>query len=116
MVKVLIVDNREDDLSTMKTILVAHNHEVVTALNAKEAMGLLDKSTFDLILVDVLLPDISGIKLIEYIRDKVGQNIKCICVSILDEKELGKTTINGYVQKPFTPDDLIKEVDRCLEA
>ena len=54
--KVLIVDDKEDDLNSMKNVLEKEDYETVTAINGSYAIDELKKNKFDLILIDILMP------------------------------------------------------------
>jgi CheY-like chemotaxis protein len=116
MAKILVIEDKHDDQITIKSVLESKKHEVKVANDGKEAMELLEEeSNFDLIIIDIILPDISGIKLFEYVRDKFGKNVKCIFVTILPENEIEKEKIDGFVQKPYLPSELHSEINKCLK-
>jgi two-component system, chemotaxis family, sensor kinase CheA len=115
MANILIVDDRSDDQITLKSVLEAKKHKVTVADDGKSAKVILENNEkFDLIILDVILPDISGEKLLEYIRDKFGNEVKCIYTTIILEQEVDKEKIDGFVQKPYTTDKIYSEVARCL--
>jgi CheY-like chemotaxis protein len=117
MANILVVEDRKDDQLTIKSVLEAKNHKVQLADNGKKAMELLNKdSSFDLVIIDVILPDISGVKLFEYIRERLDKKIKCIFVTIVPEREIEKSKINGFVQKPYMPSELYNEINNCLRT
>jgi CheY-like chemotaxis protein len=117
MADILIIEDNSDDLQTIRTILEKHKHKVMSAINGKNAVELIDKDNhFDVILIDVLLPDVSGYKLLEIIREKLGKTVKCIYVTIVPKKEIDNNKADGFVQKPFLPNELKEEVEKCLIA
>jgi CheY-like chemotaxis protein len=117
MANILVVEDKYDDQITIKSVLEGKMHKVWIAKDGNSAMNLLKKNAgFDLIIIDIILPDISGTKLFEYIRDTLGGKVKCIYVTIVPEKDLEKGKIDGFVQKPYLPVELHNEINKCLRV
>jgi CheY-like chemotaxis protein len=117
MANILVVEDRHDDQITIKTVLESKKHKVQIADDGKSALKILNEnSSFDLIIIDVILPDISGIKLFEFIRDRYGENVKCIFVTIVPKNEIEKDKIDGFIQKPYSPSELFSVINKCLQV
>jgi CheY-like chemotaxis protein len=115
MASILIIEDNPDDLNSIKTILEKKQHKVISAMNGNDAIKLIEnKNNFEIILLDIFLPDVSGYKLLEIIKEKLGNNVKYIYLTIVPKKELESSNTDGYIQKPFLPTDLINEVSKCL--
>ncbi len=115
----------EDDISTgqlNKSILEREGYEILLVESGKEVLDTLKKERVDGLLVDLMLPDIDGFKIIRKIRENDAlKKLPILVVSALDDREhilhsysLGA---NDYLCKPFTPDELTKRVKRiCTGA
>lgn len=109
----LIVDDEQKILSFLKKLLMREQFTVDTAKNAEQALQKIQSSSYDIIILDVRLPDRNGIELCKDIRRK-GINIPVLMLSALD----GTTDkINGlnsgaddYLAKPFNFEELLARV------
>ncbi len=116
MIKILIV---EDDLkiSTMlKTLLTKNHYEVKSAFSGTEAILLLQNELFDLVLLDLMLPGLTG----EEVLTKINEQFKIpvICVSAKDDLNTKIEVIQGgaddYITKPFNNEELIVRIGAVL--
>lgn len=110
--KILIIDDEADIRFLLKRALTSHKYSVVEAENLKQGMELFNKTTPDIIILDVNLPDGNGIY---YARKFKNPDNIVIFISADNDKladgykELGA---NGFLKKPFVIDqllDLIKQ-------
>lgn len=116
MPKVLIVDDEEDIGELISLILSKEGIETVVKTNAKDALKEIDNNKFDLILIDIMMPDMSGTELCFKIRDKVDSSIIFVTAknAILDKMlgyELGG---DDYITKPFENTELVLKVKSHL--
>ena len=70
--RILLVEDHADTRSSLEFLLRRHNHEVMGASTAAEALRLASENTFDLVVSDLGLPDQSGLELMKELRDKFG--------------------------------------------
>ena len=115
MIKILIIDDETSDLEIMKSILSKEKYEIATASGGASALDLLIDGSFDLIMIDVKMPTLSGYDLLRLLREKLNHGCKMIYVSIVPEKDVVMDEIDGFVQKPFSPEALIEGVKKVLE-
>jgi len=116
-IKILIVDDREDNLFSIETILEKDNYTIVKAKSGREALkALLHQQDFSLILMDVQMPELNGLETaaIIYERDKL-KNIPIIFITAFsyDEDYIFKGYKTGgvdYVYKPIKPELLRMKV------
>lgn len=113
-----------DDSSTMRAMLVAivealGDYRVVEASSGFDALRLLPRDHFDLIMTDINMPDINGLELISYLRN--NPNYKNIPVFIISTEGSAKDIEKGkqlgadeYVVKPFSPVILQQMINRYL--
>ncbi len=107
--KILIVDDDFKDLSLMKSVLEHEGYEVSGATNGAKAMAMLE-TKFDLILIDIQMPTLSGYDLMRLIREKIDGRSKLIYVSVVPKKQVDLSNVNGFIQKPFKTPSFIKLV------
>ena len=113
--RILVVDDDFDDLQTMSTLLEASGYKTVHVSNGAKALDLLKSNGFDLILLDIQMPTLSGYDLLRLLREKLNHETKMAYVSILSKNEVDMDNIDGFIQKPFSPAFFIKEVKRILK-
>jgi len=116
--KILIVDDEEDTLTLTRTILEDKGYEVVTVKSGKEALTKFKKEKFDLILLDILMPGMSGFTVLEKMRE-TDKKTKITFLSVLEVsqkrlRELKKQGISDYILKPYDEIDLIKSVKKVI--
>ena len=118
--EVLIVD----DKATIRMILAAHirqlGHNATLALDGKDALTQLQARKFDLVLLDVVMPEMDGYTVLEKIKqDPQLREIPVIMISGVDELESVVRCIEAgaedYLTKPFQPTLLRARVRACLE-
>lgn len=110
--KVLIVDDEEDIRRIVMIYLESNGIKAVQASGGKEALALLKKEPIDLVICDVMMPDMDGITLCLKIREQ--RNVPVIMLSAKDQdmdKVMGLTAgADDYVAKPFNPVELLARV------
>ena len=113
--KILVVDDTFDDLITMKKILEKEGYEVATATNGAQALDLLTEDGVNLILIDIKMPTLSGYDLLRLLRERLNHKSKMVYVSIVPKQDVDMEDIDGFLQKPFNPEDLIDTVKKVLK-
>ncbi len=116
MYNILICDDEKDIVSALKIYLSAEGYHTAEALNGKEALELLGGSEFHLILMDIMMPGLDGIKATALIREKY--NIPVILLTAKGEdtdKVLGLNIgADDYITKPFNPVEMLARVKAQL--
>jgi DNA-binding response OmpR family regulator len=119
MIKVLIADDEPAILMSLEFLMRKNGFEVYIARNGAEALQLLGVHTPDVVLLDIMMPDIDGYELCEHIRsqEKTRQT-KVIFISAKSRKvDIEKGMEVGadlYVTKPFSTRDLLKKIHNLL--
>jgi signal transduction histidine kinase/CheY-like chemotaxis protein/HPt (histidine-containing phosphotransfer) domain-containing protein len=115
--KILIVDDEEYNRLLLKKIFARWMIECREAVNGMDALEQLKDEQFDLLLMDMRMPGIDGLKATRYIREEMNikpSEMPVICfsaVSMKTEKEdMDRAGINAYLQKPFTEDMLLSVI------
>ncbi|MBN1376586.1 MAG: PAS domain S-box protein, partial [Dehalococcoidia bacterium] len=118
--KILIVDDSHDNLSLFKVILERKGFNVETALNGEEALAVLNTTSIDLILSDILMPVMDGFRLLQECKSHSKlKKIPFVFITgaFLDKKdeELAlKTGVKAFIRKPVESDKLISIVNDIL--
>jgi CheY-like chemotaxis protein len=112
--KVLIVDDDKNDLETMKMVLEKDGCEVLGVKNGADALDELEDDGYDLIIIDIKMPTLSGYDLLRLMRQRVNHKIKMIYASIVPEQEVDMDDVEGFIQKPFTPENFLKKVHEVV--
>ena len=121
IMKVLIVDDDENLSAIFETALQKSGLETVFALNGKGGIDKAKSEKPDLILLDQVLPDISGNEVLKTLKmDSQTQNIPIIILSNFSQEELVKEAINNgamdYIFKyQVEPQDLVNKVKQALK-
>lgn len=115
MAKLLIVDDDVGTLAWMSSALEAAGHEVRTFDSARPALEATRIWSPDLILTDILMPDMDGFAFSRLVR--AHERVPIVFVSVLQKQaEAVLRGVAGYVQKPATAAELRAAVDRLLGA
>ena len=105
MAKILICDDEKDIVSALTIYLQAEGYETVAAYNGREALQILRGQEVQLVLLDVMMPELDGISALSKIRQE--SNVPVILLTAKSEdmdKVLGLTVgADDYVTKPFVP-------------
>jgi len=120
MAKILIVDDQKSFLIMLERILTTHNHEVVKASNAFDAIEALKQQHFDLLITDVSMPGRTGYDLVSTVHKMESlKNLPTIMLTGKSEKkdvEKGiEAGVNEYVLKPLDIPVLVNKVNLLLE-
>jgi len=112
---ILIIDDQEQNLQLLNIMLSAVGHEVIAATNGQQALELLATRTPDLILLDVLMPEMNGIDVCRKIKEDVRwKDLPVIFLSAADDKNLIVAALEcggvDYVTKPFNKAELLARV------
>lgn len=113
--KLLIVDDESDILETMKNVLEKESYDVSTATNGAEALDSLLKSKPDLILIDIMMPTLSGYDLLRLLRERLNHKVKMIYVTVVPKQDVDLSDIDGFIQKPFSTKEFVKKIKEVLK-
>ena len=116
--KILIVDNEEDQLKIMKTILVKLGYEIISAISAEEAEAFFQNQNFDLVITDLIMPEMDGIELCEKLK-KISPNTPVYGFSghieLYDNKKLERAGFDGYINKPISIDEIHHQIQSIFK-
>jgi len=116
---ILICEDNKLAMKTLSVILEREGYKTETAADGNEAIMLIQKNIYDLILVDIHLPYHSGLELVRYLRSDLKKKTPVLSVTAFSDpqmqKQAGELGINGYVVKPFNPSDIIRQIREILK-
>jgi DNA-binding response OmpR family regulator len=120
--KVLIVEDNEKDLQTLIDYLQEENYEIVAERNGEDALDYLEMEKPDLIILDLILPEIDGFQICKKInKARSFWNPKLIIITaltpVLDKVKsdwLEKTQANALLTKPVSKEELLARVRGLL--
>ena len=114
---ILIVDDDEEVRQTLSGILQSQGYQVANAANASEAVKKARAQFFDLILLDIMLPDMEGTQLLSHFQNIAPETLKIIITgnpSLRTATEALNIGANSYLTKPIDPDLLLKTIEKKL--
>ncbi len=120
---VLLAEDNLVNRRLVEGLLRKAGHQVVTAADGRQALAALGNQSFDLVLMDVQMPEMDGLEATGLIREdeaSSGRHLPVIALTAHamkgDRERFLEAGMDGYVAKPIDPDDLWTEMDRVLAA
>jgi two-component system response regulator VicR len=118
MKKIMVVDNEPDIVDLTRTVLELGGYLVVTAYSGEECLRRLEKEKVDLVLLDIMMPGMSGWDVFNRINKK-STEIKVAFMSVLEISDKRKQVLldeglADYIMKPFDKETLLNRVDKIL--
>ena len=117
--RILVVDDNEMNRDMLARRLLRQGHAVETAIHGREALSMLQASAFDLVLLDIMMPEMNGYELLEHLRgDPLFRHLPVILISALDDADSVVKGIemgaDDHLPKPFNPHILRARVGASL--
>ncbi len=116
---ILIVDDEQSVVFLLKEELSEiEKYDITVAYDGAEAINILQSQPFDLVLLDVKMPRVSGIEVLKYIREQHPTTIVLMLTNFADVKTAIETMKLGaydFVSKPYEREELLATIDRALE-
>ena len=119
MKTILYVEDHRDTAEAVKQMLEDAGYKVEISFRGKDALEKAHEKKFDLVLLDVMLPDMSGWDIFKTLSSK-KYNAKYAFLSVIPVssermKEFKKAGISDYITKPFTKKDLLERIKKILK-
>lgn len=115
MIRILAVDDEKPITELLKLTLNRSGYQCVCAYDGIQAANLIEKETFDLILLDIMLPGIDGFELMDYIQSTGIPVIFLTAKSAVADRVKGlRMGAEDYIVKPFDVLELLARVDGVL--
>jgi DNA-binding NtrC family response regulator len=116
--KALVIDDEQVVLDSVTKILTDENYEVDVSLSGREGLGWAIRRDYDIVLTDIRMPDIGGMRVLRDIK-RAKPSLPVIMItgyaSIESSVQAMKLGAADYVEKPFTPGQLLKAVASALD-
>jgi len=116
--KILIVDDEVHISDLLQTNLELEGYQTTCAFNGKEAINAVSQEIFDLVLLDVMLPDMTGMEVCQEVKSQF-RNLPVLMLSALgqssDRIKGLKSGADDYLSKPFNLTELLIRMDKLLE-
>ena len=121
---ILTVDDENRVLELIKDILSVNGYSVIMASSGKEAITKAKKHGPDLIIMDIMMPDLDGAKVVKLLKeDSKTRDIPILFLSGIIVKEMGKSqadinvggNLYSALPKPFGAEELVNAVNKLLE-
>ncbi len=118
---ILVVEDNPDMQSGLKATLELEGYSVLTANNGQEALALLTTCLPNLILADLKMPHMDGVRLLEEIqKNETWRHIPVVVVSAVTEPGMQSVVTwrgaQAYITKPFELDDLLDAIAQALSG
>lgn len=117
--KILVVEDDEMILRTLEFRMKKNGYEVAMARTGKEALEKLKAETFDLVITDLMLPFVTGMEVVSFIKTSYP-TLPVIVLSGADEEgtimDAFKIGADDFIAKPFSPGELTLRVKRLLTS
>ena len=117
--KILIVEDDSDFQDIYALYLRGESYEVLTALNGKEGLAALERETPDLIILDLIMPEMDGEEFYVRLREQAKWRTIPVLVASVNDKMPARITelggIAGNLRKPFEIDALLEKIRANLK-
>jgi signal transduction histidine kinase/CheY-like chemotaxis protein/HPt (histidine-containing phosphotransfer) domain-containing protein len=118
---ILLAEDGEVNRQVAIGLLTQQGHEVIVARDGGEAVAALDKQPFDVVLMDVQMPNMDGHQATKIIRQKEAASNRHTPIIAMtagamkgDEEKCLRSGMDAYVSKPFNPQTLFQTIQRCV--
>jgi DNA-binding NtrC family response regulator len=115
--KVLVIDDEQIVLDSVSQILIDENYEVDVSLSGREGLDWAIERPYDIVLTDIRMPDIGGMRVLRDIK-RIKSSLPVVIItgyattkSAVQAMKLGAA---DYIEKPFEPEQLLEAVSRAL--
>jgi DNA-binding response OmpR family regulator len=117
--KILVVDDNADSVAIIRSIVETRGYQVFEALSGAAALEVLQNERVDLVLLDVMMPEMSGLEVLQHIKDNAHTGR--LPVILVTAKTHDDDVMSGYqfgadyyITKPFTAKQLLYGIDLVL--
>ena len=117
--KILICEDDQLAMNILSFIMEKEGFKSDTAEDGNKALILLQKTVYDLILMDIHLPFHSGLEVIKFLRSDLKMKTPVLILTAFSDlqtqRQAGELGTSGYIVKPFDPTDLIRQINFILK-
>jgi two-component system cell cycle sensor histidine kinase/response regulator CckA len=116
--RILIIDDEPRMCESLEQLLGDRGYQVDSANTAEEGIQLLAQAAYDLLLLDIVLPDMNGLEVLEYVHSRYSELLVIMFSGFASIESAVSSLKNGafdYIRKPVEYEELIKRVANALE-
>ena len=118
---ILVIEDTKSVRQILAAMLIDEGYEVITAIDGKDGLDLAKRERPDLIILDVMLPEMNGYEVCCRLKfDEEYEHIPVILLTArrkeADRKKAEQTCADAYVTKPFEREALMQEIHRLLQS
>ncbi len=115
---ILICEEEDVLLTALEFRLRKYGFDVIRAKTGSEAIDLIKAATPDLVVTDLMMPEINGLDLLQFIRNDLKSKLPFVVISEIENDELILQVLeegaSDFVSKPFNPNELILRIRRIF--
>ncbi|MCA1757476.1 MAG: response regulator [Bacteroidales bacterium] len=117
---ILIIDDSSTNIVLLETVLSRNGYEVASARGAMEGIAKIKKRIPDLIYLDLIMPDVDGLRFMEIIHDNIEwQDIPVVIISAISDGDIKKRSlkmgVTSYITKPVNIDRIVQVTREIVE-
>lgn len=120
MRKNILIADDDENMNKLLSVILKSDYEVTTTESVRDAKKAFINNKFEAVILDLNMPEVSGLELLDYIRQEMGE--KWLPVIVLSGKEKSEDRIecfnhhaDDYLIKPFNPEELKLRLKRLVE-
>jgi DNA-binding response OmpR family regulator len=116
MAKILIVDDEQDIIDILRLYLSTNQHAVLGSCNGSQALEIFNGEEIDLLVVDIMMPEMDGLELIKIIRRSSDIPVMMLTArdDITDKVQSFGLGVDDYLTKPFNPLEAVARIQALL--
>ena len=117
--KILIVDDDPEVNEVLELMLTQMGHEVTAVTQGQEAIARLGQDTYDMVITDVFMPEVSGWEVVEAVKQKSPETPVVFITgwgAQLDREQINGSGVDGIITKPFSKQAISDEIARVLKG
>ncbi|MCK4785264.1 MAG: PAS domain S-box protein, partial [Desulfobacteraceae bacterium] len=117
--KILLCDDEERIRKSLGGLLRDNGYEVIVAENGSQCLEIAAAQDFDLVILDIIMPDMDGIEVLDRIK-KMGKDTEAIMITGYADKEKAiaalRLSVYDFIEKPFESKEILNTVSHCVGA
>ena len=113
--RILVVDDEQEIADLLELYLISDGYQVIKSEDALEGLAIMEREKIDLVLLDIMMPQIDGYDLLNYIRPTGTPCIFITAKAAVEDRVRGlHSGADDYIVKPFAPAELVARVESVL--
>ena len=114
--KILIAEDDAITSSSLEHALKKDNHNITVCSNGSDALEKIKKDTPDLVITDIMMPFVTGLELVEWIKNNYNDQIKIIVLTSIGQEDVVLEAfalgVDDFLTKPFNPEEISIRINR----